>query len=181
MKVIEINSKKHGLKQVFVDDVDYDFLMQWKWCVHRNKRNKTFYVIRTIRIKKKSIRIGMHRLLMGLNDGDKRIVDHIDHNGLNNQKYNLRICTNKQNIQNKSSAKGSSSSYLGVQHKKIKRKNKKGELIIYNYYVTQLNDGKDRSFFKQFPFTPEGEIAAAKAYDEAAKKHYGEFANLNFK
>ena len=51
---------------------------------------------------------------------------------------------------------------------------------MHCYHVKIRINGK-KKFIGSFPPTKEGEIAAAKAYDEAAKKHYGDFANLNFK
>jgi hypothetical protein len=103
----------------------------------------------------------MHRVIMKPPLGMD--IDHKDHNGLNNQKFNLRICTRKQNARNKRST--GSSIYLGVY--KTKR----------NYICARISmDGccKHIGNFKT-------EEAAARAYDEVAKRCHGEFANLNFK
>ena len=72
-----------------VDDEDFEYLNQWKWCAIKSR--KTYYTTRTIYIPCKMTVI-MHRIIM--NTPLDMTVDHIDHNGLNNQKYNLRICTN---------------------------------------------------------------------------------------
>ena len=107
----------------------------------------------------------MHRVIM--NTLGNMNVDHIDHNGLNNQKENLRNCTQSENARNRTSRKGSTSKYLGVSkcHKIMK-------YGIYYYYRVKINQRQHVGNFKT-------EIEAALAYNEAALKYYGEFANLN--
>jgi hypothetical protein len=80
-----------------VDDEDYDYLMQWKW--HFYKGTHSHYAVCSLP-RKNGKRTGfrMHRLIM--NTPPDLVVDHIDHNGLNNQKSNLRNCTKCQNQAN---------------------------------------------------------------------------------
>lgn len=92
-----------------VDDEDYEQLSQCKWQAH--KYNKTYYA-------QNSKKISMHREIMG-NPQNKQI-DHIDGNGLNNQKNNLRIVTSRQNHQNLHIER--SSIYPGVSWRKDRRK-----------------------------------------------------------
>lgn len=87
------------------------------------------------------------------------IVDHIDHNGLNNQRSNLRVCTISENNQNRRPKKGKN--YLGT--KFVKSTNKWHAILRTKFIGTFLS-----------------EIEAAKAYDKAAKEKFGEFAYLNF-
>lgn len=76
-----------------VDNEDFDYLSQWKW--YANKlRNGSFRAIRTTN----SGKVYMHRVIM--NTPTDLVVDHIDHNTLNNQRSNLRNCTYQQNSQN---------------------------------------------------------------------------------
>lgn len=82
-----------------VDDDDFDRFGSLKWCL-KTARNK-FYAVRTIKHKGVKRCYHLHRLIMGLNHGDDMEVDHIDGDGLNNQKSNLRICTSSQNARNK--------------------------------------------------------------------------------
>jgi hypothetical protein len=101
---------------------------------------------------------------MGIKKGDKRVVDHINHNTLDNRKANLRICTNQQNHFNmlkKSLSK--TSIYKGVHY--VKRV-KKFMAYISCPKATYLG------YYAK-------EIDAAMAYDTAAKKYFGEFAKLN--
>jgi hypothetical protein len=88
MKEIALTQNKVAL----VDDEDFDHLNQFKWHVANN------YAHRTICSQKRKHTISMHRTI--LNPKDDMEVDHIDGNGLNNQKLNLRIVTHRQNGQN---------------------------------------------------------------------------------
>lgn len=144
-----------------VDDDDYEYLNQWKWTAV--KSYNTYYATRKRWIDGKQKHYFMHSVIMNPPFGME--VDHKDHNGLNNQKSNLRNGTHQQNQMNRRPVKTSSSKYLGVNVEE-------GKYIIA--YV-QVNKRKVRlGTFKT-------EEDAARAYDEAAKKHYGEFANVNFK
>ena len=102
-KRIELTFGKYAI----VDAEDYDWLNSFKWCAVR-KRN-TWYA-KTLRLD--GGRLSMHRLIAGAPRG--LLVDHIDHNGLNNRKYNLRLCTNAQNQYNRLPLKGSTSRHKGV-------------------------------------------------------------------
>ena len=106
----------------------------------------------------------MHREV--IHPPDNLFVDHINHNGLDNRKANLRLATYAQNSYNrKQFRKRQTSKYTGVSW--IKQIKKWRVIICYN--------GKKKfiGYFKD-------EKQAAKAYDKAAKKYHGEFASLNF-
>jgi hypothetical protein len=160
MKIIELT---HG-NIALVDDTDYDYLMQWKWHTRFHK-TKILYAGRTAWKDGKFSPILMHRIIMNVDDS-KIQIDHKDHDGLNNQKYNLRICTRQQNLQNTSSRLNASSKYLGVSFDK--KTSKWAAKICNNEKHLRLG-----SFFL--------EEDAARAYDAKAKELHGDFANLNFK
>lgn len=166
-----------------VDDEDFEHLNQFKW--HANLNNGGFYAVRTIRLDSgKRTRLAMHRYLLNVTDKNFQ-VDHIDHDTLNNCKINLRKCTNAENIKNRKSLKGSTSKYLGVHIQTSKKTymTKRGLVTnIRKRYIAKIkiSNGPEIKLI-DLPITPENEILAAKAYDEAAKKYHGEFANLNFK
>lgn len=169
MKEIQLTKGKVAL----VDDEDFNYLNQFKWQVSECRH--TSYAIRTERKNglKKTIR--MHRDILSITDVEI-IVDHIDHNGLNNQKNNLRQSSCSENNSNRSVVSHSSSNYLGVT-KKVDKRFKKTKFFWY----AQIRKDKKTHFIGSFPYTSEGEIAAAKAYDDRAILIHGEFANLNFK
>lgn len=82
----------------YVDDNDFDFLNQWNWTYM--KVGKSAYAYRTVRNKltKKAKSILMHRII--LNPPEGLVCDHVDGNGLNNQRSNLRLATRSQNCAN---------------------------------------------------------------------------------
>lgn len=169
MKLIplsETSYRNHGKYIVKVDDEDYDYLMKWSWTVL--VKNHTCYAFMGNKIDKSSKVIMMHRLIMKTPKG--MVVDHIDHNGLNNQKSNLRNCTRMQNASNKTPR--GLSKYLGVDFIKCTIKGKE-----YSYWRARVGSNYKSIMLGRY----KTEIDAAKAYDIKAKEIHGEFANLNFK
>lgn len=109
MKKIELTQGKYAL----VDDHDYKFLMQWKWCAA--KSGNTYYAIRACRINGKRTTIRMHRVIAERMCLDlSHEIDHKGRNGLNNQRYNIRDSTGKQNQENRGLNKNNKSGVKGV-------------------------------------------------------------------
>lgn len=135
-------------KVVLVDDVDFEHLNQWKWFASKSCR--TWYAMRTVnksKENKKRKTILMHKQLM--NTPDNMATDHINGDGLNNCRSNLRICTDFENAANRTRAKKDSSSGVpGVTWKKDVGKwcakiMRYGESIFLGYF----ND-KDRAIHR---------------------------------
>lgn len=182
-KQIELSkqSKNKGKYFAIVGYWWYDWLNQWRWNAHEG--GSTFYVRR--RQNNPNYTILMHRVILGLFREDKEQVDHIDFNGLNNCNNNLRIATAAENKRNRKSLKNSSSKYLGVCMVEYKTKyfrKKSNTNIVYRKLIwrAQIKINNRLLCLGDFPFTSDGEIEAARAYDKASKEHYGEFANPNF-
>lgn len=159
-------------KVTLVDDEDYEYLIQWKWYALKNKA--TVYAVRTVR---RGVLLYMHREIMKPLGND--VVDHINFNGLDNQKHNLRTCTSYQNCLNRKPH--GASKYLGVSPVVVRSRTvlKNGEVKIYQYHkflACITTNGKYRELGK---FKSQEE--AARTYDKAARIYHGEFANLNFK
>ncbi|MBN2138489.1 MAG: HNH endonuclease [Sedimentisphaerales bacterium] len=151
-------------KYAIVDPEDYDALMRYKW--HTTKNGLTFYAKRNPRLgkKRKAPPIYMHRYI--LKPPPLLVVDHINFDGLDNRKANLRLATRKQNNRHtRRTRKTGSSKYKGVTwYTREKR------------WVAKITaDGITRTlgYFKS-------ERTAALAYDRAAKIYHKEFAALNF-
>jgi hypothetical protein len=157
MKEIPLTQGKAAL----VDDADYEFLNQWKWCTHQF--GKKWYAVRGQGTRKTQKILLMHRVITNAPDGME--VDHWDHDGLNNQRYNLRVCTSSQNKANKPKRIDNTSGYKGVTWDRFRGK-----------YVAQIHVNGKHIFLGRFSDVEE----AARAYDKAAIKIFGEFAYLNF-
>jgi len=144
-----------------VDDEDYDELNKFKWYAHGD--SNVLYAKRHAvdKYNRKRI-IGMHEQIMGYVSG--LVCDHIDGNGLNNQRNNLRHVTHHQNTMNAQSKRGRSN-YKGVHWQS--REKRWSSKIKMNYKAIWIG------YF-------DNEEDAARAYDVKAKELFGEYARLNF-
>jgi hypothetical protein len=99
----------------WVDNEDYEYLMQWKWCAQSNHRGK-FYVRRSCLVSEDTGKasISMHRAIMNRQGFDPKIIDHIDRNPLNNRRNNLREVDYSMNSHNREKASNKTSKYVGV-------------------------------------------------------------------
>jgi hypothetical protein len=147
-------------KYAIVDAEDYERVSRYKWCLSRS--GNQLYAQR--RSHGKTIR--MHQFIMNPPKG--MVVDHIDGNGLNNRRSNLRICTRRQNGWNLRRRKrpGAPSQYVGV----YPYKDRPGK-----WYVKVQCRGEVTNLG---PF--DSDIEAARARDRKARELFGEFARLNF-
>jgi len=138
MKQIALNGVNgHGLFTL-VDDEDYEELNKVKWYGYKAKN--TVYAVRG----GNRIFISMHREILKV--PPKLRVDHIDHNGLNNQKSNIRICTASENNKNCTKRINKTSKYIGVSwHKTTKKwqvKSKyKGKVVFGGLYANEDDAG----------------------------------------
>lgn len=164
MKEIPLTQGKVAL----VDDDDYDSLSCHTWHVMKDHRRPIFYAsTHRSRTEEGPRTIAMHRMILELEPGDKRQSDHIDGNGLNNQRSNLRIADRRQNQFNSfKPRKPSSSKYKGVCWNP--RKNS------WNVFLTSSRLGR-RVVLTKIP----EEWIAAEVYNIIAPYHQGEFARLN--
>lgn len=142
-----------------IDDEDYALVSQYKWQAKKH-RNTWYAYASTPCVEGKRKRISMHRTIMGAKLGQQ--VDHINNNGLDNRRENLRFCTASQNCMNRANTWGAST-YKGV----AKKGNRWASRIMIGGVYTWLG-------------TFSSEEEAAMVYDAAAKNYYGKFANLNF-
>ena len=156
-------------KVAIVDDDDYVALAAFKWRAHQNRCKRIYYAARASQVSGVRRMVLMHRVIMGAKPG--QMIDHRDGNGLNNRRSNLRFTTQSGNSGNS-----------------IKRLYFRGRLCTSKF------KGVSRCRSKSNPWratiTARGayqaigsfatELEAAIAYDAAARKHFGDFAKLNF-
>ena len=159
MKKIPLTQGKFAL----VDDEDYERLVVDRWFAHKDGRN--FYACRNGRDEESGKRtyMLMHRQILSVPHGIE--TDHISGDGLDNRKSNLRKCSKTQNVHNATIRLDNSSGYKGVS-RATKSKKWQAQIRV---------DGK---LIHLGLFTCL--IKAAKIYDTAARKYFGEFARTNF-
>ena len=109
-----------GLEAV-VDLADLALVEGRNWHAHRG--GLTFYALTGVAASTPRGRteLPMHRAIMGCGDGDPD-VDHIDHDGLNNRRSNLRLATESQNLANQRPQTGRSSRFKGVHWNKQRQR-----------------------------------------------------------
>lgn len=173
----------------YVDDEDYDLVLstpsgekEAKWFIRfPSKYNCTPYVVKKIRsqIQKDfysqimntpitTYQLSIHRLILKCGPND--IVDHIDGNGLNNQRKNLRICTPQQNSHNTRLRTDNTSGYKGVRRDpRIKEGSR--------CWVANIREPTAKKNITIGYYHSKEE--AALAYNEMASKLFGDYAYLN--
>lgn len=110
MKLIPLTQGKFAM----VDDEDFEMLSAFKWYAYKKKKDHTFYAMRKSRAygpKQKTIY--MHRFLLGIIE-IPIVADHKNGDGLDNQRKNLRLCSDSQNQMNRRKMMKGSSAFKGV-------------------------------------------------------------------
>ena len=159
---IPLHSRKYPGLYALVDEADAELVNQYRW--RPVVRKTTIYAYTQDRQDGKVVTIAMHRLLLGLTDSEQE-GDHINHDGLDNRRANLRVATRQQNSFNRRANNGSLSRYKGVWRDKR-----------WTKWTAQAKIAGKKYFLGRF----DREEDAARAYDQFARKIYGEHAYLNF-
>lgn len=163
MKEILLSEKKRLV--ALVDDEDYELISSFVWrAIRPSLRSKTFYAINEKMSDYKRSCIYMHRIILSASD-DHVEIDHVNRNGLDNRRLNLRICSHSQNLMNTPLRENKTSKYRGVHWDRERDK----------WMTTIRMNGKTISLGRF-----DSEEDAAMAFDRAAMARCSEFASLNF-
>lgn len=146
--------------EVLVDAADHEWLSQYRWHVSAWKPGKVYAKSCLGRLRHGGF--AMHRLIMNAPAGLE--VDHVNGDGLDNRRANLRLATRRQNSANTGSRRGTSK-YKGVSWNRQR-----------NRWIAQIRRGGKVCRLGRF----RDEEEAARVYDKAALQEHGEFARLNF-
>jgi len=167
-KTIELGFGKVAL----VDELDFNSLIIHKWYALRQLRKSGEYIWYAIRrAANGSGNVRMHRQILGFPKGLD--VDHRDGDGLHNWRLNLRAATRSQNLRNRHrGAAGKSSRFIGVSRF---RDSTRWLATIRGGEIGP--DGRSKKLHLGYFGTEE---EAARAYDSAARRYFGEFASPNF-
>lgn len=155
MKYITLPQRKVAV----VDDKDYGLLLSYKWRLGRSGAN--WYA----RASQNYQELKMHRMILGLRLHDGIQVDHINHDGLDNRRCNLRTCCASENQMNQRAQRKKTSIYKGVFWDKNSKK-----------WRAQIVCRGNQEYIGLFSI----EEQAARAYDEKAKVLFGNFSCGNF-
>lgn len=169
MKTITLGGTKAAGRVALVDDEDYELVMQHKWHVDERRlpsgRIKGPYAVATTYPGGRRTNVKMHKLITGWPQ-----TDHINHNGLDNRRENLREASNSQNAYNQRPQIGRASAFKGVRwHPQT------GGAAGGRWMAAIQSNGVVHHLGH---FLSEEE--AALAYDAAARELHGEFAYTNF-
>ena len=146
-------------KFAIIDIDDFDIINKHTWSAFFSKQTNSYYAIAGTKRNGKNVSLKMHRMIMCAGKGD--IIDHINHDTLDNRRCNLRICTHSENMRNRGKANTNTSGYKGVCKKGSK-------------WSARIGVDGERLYLGTFETKEE----ACSAYCEAALKYHGEFANF---
>ena len=161
VRVIDASTRRYPNAFAIVDASDYDRLAKFKWTAtaKTGKHRSVIYAVRHVKEAGRSFNVRMHCEVMG-----EKHIDHLDGDGLNNSRSNLRACTNSQNQQNRKIGFGASQ-FKGVSWHKATGK--------WRATIVVERKQKALGYYR-------AEEDAARAYDAAAVANFGQFASPNF-
>jgi hypothetical protein len=156
MKMIPLSGEKGAGRYVIVDDCDHELLSQYRWYLHAGYASGGSVAQRELG------HTFMHRIINQTPDGMD--TDHINHDTLDNQRSNLRSVTRSQNLMNAGKHKGKASKYKGVWLK--------ANIGMWGCAIAVNGESINLGCHKT-------QRSAALAYNEAAIRYFGEYANVN--
>jgi hypothetical protein len=154
MKELELTQGQVAL----VDDIDYDYLSQWKWCAAWEYNG--FRATRGVYLPNgKHTTLRIHTVIAERMGIDPKLIDHKDQNPLNNCRSNLRAATGTQNQHNRGAQKNSGTGVKGVCF--VKKAGK---------YMAQIRDKGNQYYLGCFDTIPEAASVVQKKREELAEE-----------
>lgn len=154
-------TRRDGTKHTIVfDRADADVILTHTWSIKRGSSGVLYAITSRQRPDGRWTWVSMHRLLMGVPG-----VDHINHDGLDNRRANLRPVNQRQNGANERPRRGGTSVYKGVSWDATSQR-----------WRAQIQDGTRKRNLGRY----DTQEAAARAYDVAAREQRGDYACINF-
>jgi hypothetical protein len=171
MKEIKLAGKYSDYRMIVDDDI-YEEMPKMK-CMGMLNHGKLSYANYSTRREGKTFNIKIHRwigVFYGILESldDPRQIDHINHNGLDNRKANLRAVTRKENAQNRRKTEGCTSIFKGL----VRRNRCNGRKV----WMVRIGTGATRKYLGYFT----DEKKAALTYDSAARERGYLESSLNF-
>ncbi len=150
MKILKISNK-----DILLDDDDYEIISKMTgWYVHHGGNSRTPYVVHD--------KYGrLHRFLLKITDEDL-IVDHIDRNGLNNQRKNLRIVSNQINKRNQNTCSDNKFNFNGIAYEPQKGTHSARVRVTWSEYDREENNKRNKRRSKSFSISKYGLEQAIK-------------------
>lgn len=146
-----------------IDEADVALVLDRHWHCIRDKKRRTMYLVNQ-RSTNTPRYLRMHRLILGVTDPSV-VVDHINGNGLDNRRANLRLCNSFLNAQNRKKNKNNTSGFIGVTFRK--RAQKYEARIMFNRIMYALGSYSTA-------------VEAARAYNKKALElPHAEYRRLN--
>lgn len=158
-------TKRDGTDHIVEVDDKHKDILKVKWYI-----NNKGYVCKNIRLESgKQTTLKLHRVIMGLERGDRRVVDHLNHNTLDNTTKNLEIKTHQENLMNTIVYKNNSSGTTGVYWNK---KDKRWRAFIrYNNKLIHLGNFKEKDDAIKARKTAEVKYFSEHSYDACQSKN----------
>lgn len=151
-------------REALIDLDDWSLVRGRKWHAIKSRVVGLFYAVtNSPRADGRRTMIQMHRVILSATSGD--VVDHINSDGLDNRRDNIRICSSAENARNSRMPRNNTSGFKGVSFHRATGK-----------FSASIGKENRQIHIGLFPTAEE----AARAYDKAARELHGEFARLNF-
>lgn len=167
MKVIGIISPTHGFHSVKVDDEDFEILKHYTWCLMKYKHSYYAYCNTCDEYGQRHT-TRMHKMIMRDQLFEGCVVDHINGNGLDNRRCNLRVVDRSTNSRNSKLSEANTSGYTGVHLDKQQQK-----------WIASIYDNNKQRIYRSFAASKYGFNEAKEMAIKVRQQWEQEFGYIN--